>query len=296
MNTIETENCMFVGLPASGKSSFIGAFWHVVDTGEIDANFIVDVPPSEREYLNMLQSNFLTCTPPERTKTEKLKKLNITMRSVQTGRTVELIFPDLDGEMYKSQFEYRQFNEEFHEVLKGCSTVILFINPDHLNRPFLINEATDILDGLDNEVSEGENTVHLEKSRSWDIKSCQTQVVLVDLLQMILGVVPGYIRVAVIISAWDVIKNTGIPEHKNVLPAKWFMENLPLAYQFFTSHRERLPFKVYGISAQGGEYSKEPQENVTLQQFSKPSERLIIQEDKTINNDITLPFKWLFNE
>ena len=55
-----SNHCTFMGLPSSCKSSFIGAFWHVVESGEIDSTYTVTVPPSDREYLNQLRKNFLT--------------------------------------------------------------------------------------------------------------------------------------------------------------------------------------------------------------------------------------------
>ena len=75
MPEINSNKCMFIGLPGSGKSSFIGALWHVASTGEINSAYSLTIQPNDREYLNKLQVDFLECKAPDRTKIEFKKKV-----------------------------------------------------------------------------------------------------------------------------------------------------------------------------------------------------------------------------
>jgi hypothetical protein len=287
--------CTFMGLPSSCKTSFIGAFWHVVESGEIDSIYTVNVPPGDREYLNQLRKNFLDCEAPERTKADFIKKIELEIIERSTGKVATFIFPDLSGETFESQFEYRKMTTDYVKHLSTCNSLMLFINPSNIRRSFLISTLNGMLDnsesGVDQETPTAETTSF---TRPWIPKMCQTQVIIVDLLQMVRQKVNIPFKIGVIISAWDIIKRSSDPIEAAMTPEQWLKSKLPLFSQFLQSNQATLPFKVFGISAQGGEYKDG--NNFELQSKMYPSERLIVQSGDTINHDITKPLKWLFDE
>ena len=55
---MEAQNCLIAGLPFSGKSTYIGALWHVVkhDTDKIDLSLVASEEnlPENTDQLNTL--------------------------------------------------------------------------------------------------------------------------------------------------------------------------------------------------------------------------------------------------
>lgn len=289
------NRCTFIGLPSSGKTSFIGAFWHVVESGEIDSTYAVTVPPSDREYLNRLQKYFLDCEAPERTKTDFVKKIEIEVVERSTDKKATFVFPDLSGETFESQFEYRKLTNDYVDQVSECNSLMLFVNPAKIKRSFLISAINGMLDDADagNENSATEAVLTTPATR-WTPKMCQTQVVLVDLIQMIQKIVTIPCKIGVIVSAWDTIKQSPDAVEAQFTPDQWLQARLPLLNQYLQANKETFPSHVFGISAQGGEYKTN--DNEDLQAKNRQSERLIVQSGNTINHDITIPLKWLFDE
>jgi hypothetical protein len=121
---------------------------------------------------------------------------------------------------------------------------------------------------------------------AWEPRLAPPQVQLVELLQFIAGreyFKPPF-RLALVISAWDMLKETGIS------PAKWFVTQVPLLSQFLESNRNIFEYTIYGVSAQGGDYT----ETEKLTQVD-PSERIdVVSSDGTSSShDLTEPLIWL---
>jgi hypothetical protein len=283
---------MFIGLPRSGKSSFIGALWHVVLSGEIDSAFSITAQPEDREYLNRLQTDFLECKAPERTKTDFEKKVELKIKDNTTGQFVDFIFPDLSGETYESQFEFRKLTNSYVEQIGESNSLMLFVNPDYIKKPNLISEATAMLDDIEEEQPNDQN-LKVEEVK-WIPKMCQTQIILVDILQMIINRISKPCKVGIVISAWDLIKNLPEENESNISPSEWLKKQMPLLDQFLLANRLSFSYEVFGVSAQGGQYA-ETENNTELQSFTKQSERIIVQVKNDISHDITVPIKWLFN-
>ncbi|WP_158799417.1 hypothetical protein [Pedobacter sp. L105] len=302
MSSEQLNSCMFIGLPNSGKSSFIGALWHVVESGEIDSLYSITVQPDDREYLNSLRSSFLDCKSVERTKTESVKKIELEIKDNTNGQVMNFVFPDLSGETYESQFEYRKLTIDYIDQVSGCNSIMLFVNPDFIKKGHLILNVDEMLDFKDSsnnlEINDKGNIPGKQMKEDaevkWTPKLCQSQVVLVDLLQIISKNIKLPCKINIIVSAWDVIVNLpdfGVPK---LTPSEWFIEELPMLFQYLISNAEAFPHKVFGVSAQGGIYSEEDDENLELQGKLKQSERIIVQSEKSVTHDITVPLKWLF--
>ncbi len=287
-----TKRCTFVGLPSSGKTSFIGALWHVVESAEINSTYKVDVLPGDREYLNRLQKNFLACEAPERTKTDFVKKIEIEVTERSTGKVATFIFPDLSGETFKNQFEYRKIGTDYIAQVSGCDSLMLFISPINLKKNFPISILNGMFNDGDDEVDQAMKTIDL--ATHWIPQMCQTQVVIVDLIQIIRKVVKTPYKIGVIVSAWDIIKQSLDKNQAAMTPDQWLKHELPLLSQYLQANHSVFPSKVFGISAQGGEYKGN--DNSELLSKERQSERLIVQSGDTINHDITQPLKWLFDE
>ena len=273
----DESNYVLIGLPHSGKSTFIAALWHIVDSGELEHSLTITELPEDREYLNDLKDEWLSCKPFERTKTELKYHISLNVYDSKIDSKTKLQFPDVSGEIYNIQFEQRKLNVEYLNMIQSAKGVILFINPDYLQEPILITT-------IDKCIGKATTPSEISQTKPWKHKDSPTQIVLVDLLQMIAFNISKPIKVAVVISAWDIILTS-----QKVTPSKWIEVTLPLLYQFLNSNKSTFTYNYFGVSAQGGKY---PEDNSNL--HSKlPSERIIVQLDKEISKDITLPIKWL---
>lgn len=122
----------------------------------------------------------------------------------------------------------------------------------------------------------------------WDAKCAPTQVVLVDILQMAIESLAkgGLQKIAVIVSAWDLVRNLGMS------PDAWLADRLPLLHQFLKSNMEMHPYRIYGVSATGGNLDKDREKLLKMRRCDR-----IIVSGPDIHNehDITEPIRWLIS-
>jgi hypothetical protein len=273
-------------LPLSGKTTFIAALWHVLESQEIESSFQITALPKDREYLNAIRDFWLDCKSVERTPTGSVRKVVLNITSSASKNSVDFLFPDVSGEMYFSQFESRQLTVEYLNMLKSANGIIVFINPDHIKQPFLISDALPVI-GTSN--SNGNEPT----TKPWAHADAPTQVVLVDLLQMISSYIESPFKISIVVSAWDVILESHDMDYQKLKPIEWVEKELPLLFQFLKSNENSFDSIVFGISAQGSKYNAD---NSELQKFGKQSERIKIQLGDEITSDITHPIRWLLNE
>jgi hypothetical protein len=283
----KSNKCILMGLPQSGKSTFLAALWHVVESGEVDNSIRVSFLPSERDYLNKLRELWESCLPLERNKADFIQKIVLNITNNKNQVISDFIVPDVSGEMFELQFESRKLSSGYVEMLKSTNGVLLFIEPDKLMKPVLISEAFPL-------ICENCAPSAVESNiKPWTHKGTPTQVVLVDLLQIITTYLDSRIRLGIIISAWDVIIDAPDPSYRKLTPSEWLDKELPLLSQYVKANTKYFETLTFGVSAQGSKYTEN---NLKLQSLSKSSKRIIVQTDSKISNDITLPVKWLLNE
>ncbi len=270
------NNYILIGLPQSGKSTYIAALWHIVESGELSDSLIITGLPDDSEYLNKLRDTWLSYKDFERTIVDSKHEITLEVSSNSNDIVSELKFPDVSGEMYRIQFEDRKLDLEYLEMIQSANGIILFINPDFIKEPQLISD-------IDACIGDEKSPSSAENEKRWEFKDVPTQVILVDLLQMISFNIEQQIKVAIIVSAWDQIIS------QNVKPPKWVDNTLPLLYQFLSANESIFKVDFFGISAQGGNYKEHKDEL----QAKSPSERIIVETNHGTSNDITLPVKWL---
>jgi hypothetical protein len=278
----ENKNCVLIGLPKSGKSTFVAALWHVVESSELESSLTITSLPADRVYLNEIRNNWLSCSKLNRNKVEFLKHITLEVEDKDTKIKTNFGFPDLSGEMYNLQFESRRIKLDFIDLLQKSNGIILFVNPELLKKPILISDVAPLGGGNTN-----------VDQKEWEHKDSPTQVVLVDILQMLLMNVKGSFKIAVVISAWDTILNTPDTDYNSLTPNQWLEREMPLLSQFLETNNDLFKTEFFGISAQGGDYTSEKDE---LHGFNRQSERIKTKFGDEISNDITLPIRWLIND
>lgn len=271
---IRSSSALLLGLPGSGKTTFLAALWHVAESAEIDPSLKVTQLAGDRKYLNDICGVWRRCEPADRTLAtmEQRATLILTDGTEET----ELEIPDMSGESFEHYFKYRRWPRAFDDIARRCGTILLFVHPLQLVEATTISVANKAAAALPPMPSSAES----EEGQPWDVGLTPTQVKLVDLLQLLrFAEVGASRRVVVIVSAWDLVGGD---------PREWLRARLPLLDQYLRANQESEQVIVYGISAQGGRL---PEDKERLASVARPSDRISVVGPGASQHDVTSPLR-----
>ena len=283
---------ILIGLPGTGKTTFISALWHLVESGELPGSLLLKELHGDREYLNRIQGNWLNCEQPVRTLIQDEQIVSMRLLNPTNNSVTEIYLPDLSGETFREQWNDRRWLKEYKALINGASGIILFIHPDEIVEPIRIDDAnklTSVLeDGINNFSNVSENNLDSDDFIEWDSSISPTQVKLVELLQFVhfYDTKNGNKskKIAIVISAWDLVMI------EKLSPRDWLMKRLPLLYQYIIANSNDVPYKIFGISAQGGDLKEHKDK---LLGYREQSQRIIVVQDNIQNHDLCAPIAWL---
>lgn len=306
--TSQSSKQLLVGLPSAGKTTFTAALFHVVEAGTLPESLTLHELEDDTQYLHAISSAWLGCQEMERTETGFHSLISMKLKEprskLEPEQVTELLFPDVGGERFRQQWEDRECEPAYAELVKGITGLLLFVHPDNVTEPKTIREVDALLDDEDEGQSElqkigEEEEESEEESVAWAASYAPTQVQLVELLQFILNLKgieassPGaFLRVAVIISAWDVVEQADKVPKLQQTPAQWLAENLPLLDQFLKANWQHFRCSIYGVSAQGGDIKSAEQVGHLQSQHNSAERIRVLHEDKE-SHDITQPIRWV---
>lgn len=278
------SSLLAVGLPESGKTTFLAALSYVVEFMGVKGALKLTRLVAERSYINSIQKNWLGCIKTPRSPTgQRIPVELILYAEGLVSEEIRLKFLDVSGEIFNEQLNTHTWSTEYSADAKEAKGLVLFIHPDKIvvtNRIEDRNQAVDKLsDGDDQEGADDVEEI------PWDESMLPTSVRLVELLQFHEMGAPNLKKIAVIISAWDRVASTSTDPR----PTKWLEENLPQLAQYLASNTDRFTSNVYGVSAQGGDVETE----ATKLRKKAPVSRIRILDEGKETNDITKPIRWL---
>ena len=226
--SVEASRITIVGLPESGKSTFLGALFHEVQLEDNQRLRLASLP-DERDYLIELESAWLSLRSPERNRTGP-KEVELTLIRDGGGRAV-LDLPDIAGEEHQHAWEHGGWEPNLADRLATTEVILLFVRADRVEPPQLIGEA---------------DAPRISQTHEWDPEESPTQAVLCDLLEQLVELRQGSLPpLALVLSAWDRAADDGFP------PRRWLSWRLPLLDQWLRTNCTAA-FEVFGLSAQGG--------------------------------------------
>jgi hypothetical protein len=275
-----------VGLPKSGKTTFLAALYHLVDSGETKTKLRIERYSGDQSYLNQIVKTWLECKEVIRTSQAEDTYVELLLQDRESGRGINLAFPDLAGEAFEMQIAQRCCRPEY---VAGCNLgggILLFVSPD---RPG--NDGMTLVD--QNAVVGHPTTEEAVKSvttNPWSHKMIPSQVQLVELLQF-MQLAPfkqQRRRVAVIISAWDLVAEP------RPAPDVWLRREMPLLSQFLQTNQGAFGSRIYGISALGGDIKDDQTRDALIEMTH--SERIICTGPECSLHDLTAPILWLTPE
>lgn len=299
----ESKNILMLGLPESGKTTFLAAFSHYIGAEIPGRNLIQYKLSSNTTYITSIVQSWLKGAHIERTKVTASQNSNtmadIYIENKLSKKRATLHIPDFYGETFQTQFLTREIEVDYIKQIKELAGILLFVHPEKIKDPVLIEDiqiAYRVEEMINNaDVESRSSNQPPEKSTQtepFNLEEVPTQVVIVDLLESHLEYTSQRpVNIAVIVSAWDIVSE----KHESMSPLKWLEKMLPLLYQFLTSNTERIKLKCIGISAQGGNI----EDNAVVKRLTdidEPAERIIVHEDETVHHNIASPVEWILEQ
>lgn len=283
-----------MGLPGSGKTTFLAALWHVLDERSSETRLKLTGLSIDRSYLHQITADWQKCSQVQRTKLEHEQVVNLCLASGSTK--FELTVPDLSGEGFEQQLRDRRIWVAHHENIQRATGFVLFVHArvKEGTRLSYSRQLSAVLDGAPPQCAGTDapnENAQKQVIEQWSVEKLPTQVALVELLQFALESVTRKVRVAVVISAWDLVEEALFKG----TPHEYMAREMPLLRQFLDSNDDRLEHTVFGVSAQGGDITKDEHKKALLD-LDDALKRVKVLHAKETSKDITRPIAWLLQE
>lgn len=284
---MDSKSVVIAGFPESGKTTFLAALWHLIFEGDVQTKLkFHSLDVGNTSHLEEIANRWRSCLVQDRTKLGGNRLVSMNLIN-EDGQPVKVAFPDLAGEGYSELWELRECPMDLVDIYRAGG-VMLFIHADGIRHPIWLTEAAAIASAIGDELQAGREV-------PWSPELAPTQVQVVGALQLFrespLDIGPR--RLVLMLSAWDKVKNQGKS------PLAFLEQQLPLLYQYLHQNADGWEWKVYGLSAQGGDYdSLENQDAPSdeanrLREMSRPTERICLVDGESEGHDITEPLAWL---
>lgn len=255
---MKDKSYFIFGMPESGKTTFLVSLYRMLVLGEKKTALSLDNKDTIEGFdnINDLVTKLNRCIKFDRTKIGEKNCARLPL-CTQDGGRVELVLPDISGEVFRDIVKDRRISKKLAESLWKADEILLFINLDTMTDEVFFemnqNSAMAAVDQeIDTTVQASETAETIEKSSSGKEQKIKhsTQSDLLDLIQCITFMKNQLLRMKIIISAWDVVEyNCG-----NIKPDEYVEREMPIIYQFLTNNSEQILCNFYGMSAQGGDF------------------------------------------
>ena len=288
-------NAAAVGLKGAGKTTYLAALWNLLE--ETDSGGDAQRPcvrlaqmQPDREYLQSIRGAWLDLENAQRTSLAVTPRIELALEISESADMVTLSVPDLSGETFSAQWETRQATHAYASLAAALDGVLLFVNSTAAGRhnrivPAKARPAGSVSDGSNVSAASPPVQEPTEDShKPFSAAMTQPQVQLVECLQFVsfLRSHARPIRVAVIVSAWDLVG-------KAMRPSEWVERRLPLLYQYLQVQSSVRDFAFFGVSAQGGRW---PEDRERLQDEPAILRPYLVEQDER-TGDLARPIHWL---
>lgn len=290
-----------IGLPGSGKTTFLAAVWELVNERRVAKVLSFDsIGENDHSYLRKIITVWRKATEQARTRLTGLSAVRMNLKDGD-GNVVEVAMPDAPGEDFRAMWEDRELGRVLGDSLAG-GNIMLLVNGNKVKAAAWVTERASQRRATGRQKAEA-------LPKDWHPSLAPTQVQLVDLLQLISHAPVGRAgrRIVVMISAWDKV------EGEKLTPDAYLTAKLPLLAQYLEAGRDGWTSRVYGVSAQGGEYDgndanaesadgKAPKKKTQkgrdadrLREVDIPANRIRLVFGERESNDLTEPLQWLMH-
>jgi hypothetical protein len=280
---------VLAGTPNSGKSTFVAALSHLLNSGELPTALSLTRLSADEHHLSWLQERWLDAELVDRTKkqTESWVTFHIEEGGTEPHVRGDLLVPDLRGELFIQPATMGVCDRALLGALQASTAILLFTSAETPTDNVTIGEVNEIMatPGL-------EEPKELKVSQNNFVPdNMPEQVKLVELLQAINRQdrpAPRR-RLAIVVSAWDIVQAAA----PDATAEQWVQQNRPMLDQFLRSNDDLWDVAVFGVSAQGGVL---PRDAEKFKKLAKQSSRIIVSTQGRISHDLTSIIAWAIQE
>jgi hypothetical protein len=239
---------VFLGLPRTGKSTFLGAFWALVQS-PVETSVRETSFSGDRSYVQKLADQLARGGEIDRTALDADEELAVQVE-FDAGGPAELLIPDTSGESLRVLAERRIWYPRLLAACGDATAILMFVHPERLRVPQRIlvgsggEQSEEIEGSFDSVDFHPPDAVAFQPH-----EHASTAAELIDVFENLaeLWSERRPLRVGVVISAWDLIGGDPRPT-----PYQWMAARLPGVLSTLESNRDVAEFEVFGVSAQGG--------------------------------------------
>jgi Double-GTPase 1 len=233
----------FLGLPRTGKSTFLGAMWALVqspaETSVSETNFSGD-----RSYVQKLADQVARGEEIDRTDVDADEEMRVEL-TFDGELAADLLIPDTSGESLRVLVERRVWYPRLLAACENATAILLFVHPDRVRMPQPISAAE-----TTGEAAERAPSAPPDDAVQFDLHEhgC-TAAELIDVFENVSELCNERwpIRFGILVSAWDRVR-----EARGPTPYEWMQAWLPGVLATVESNPDVAQLEVFGVSAQGG--------------------------------------------
>jgi len=282
------QSVVIIGLPESGKTTYLAALWHVVTARDVPTKLgFGNLLAGTAKHLNEIAVRWCNAQKQERTLMLGSRVVSMNLKD-SNDSLIKVTFPDVPGEEYRRMWEDRDASPDVIAIMRAGG-VLLFVNADEIHGPNWIADENAMY------AKWGAPPVVPGEPVPWHARAAPTQVQLVDILQLLRSppIDIGPRKLAIMLSVWDKVSGEGRT------PAVFLAEKMPLLDQYLRHNADGWTHVTYGISAQGGDYDDvDPEKEKTpeaeaLRHYDKASTRVDVVMGDVHSHDLTEPLAWL---
>ena len=228
-----------IGMPQTGKSTFLGALWALVQS-PIEQSVSEASFNGDRSYIQRLAEQVARGEEIDRTGVDTNEGMAVELLFESLG-SADVLIPDTSGESLRVLVEQHLWHPRLRAACEEATAIALFVHPARLRVPQPISLLAG-LDGVEEAAADAPEAV------AFDVHDhAATAAELIDVFENVTELCRGRwpIRIVVIISAWDRVDGDPTPH-------EWLRTRLPGVLATIESNPDIAALEVFGVSAQGG--------------------------------------------
>ena len=242
MGRSDSVRICLLGLPKTGKTTFIAALWSFLSSGPPADAYRIAEYPDDPTYLNEIADAWARGDPMPRNSLGSEDRIEFTI-SRPAGAHLTLVLPDLPGETFLDAVVRPRIEETTAAAVVGVDLLLLFVNGESARTYSALGDMpTNSRDDM--EVS----------PREFAIEELDSDTLNTELVQRMDFLLQTRTRpaLAVVVAAWDAVCDTART------PRKWLTREQPMLAQLLMEYGRSSTVEVIGVSAQGANYTDDP--------------------------------------
>ena len=264
--------CLIAGLPAAGKSTYIGALAYMLQNPVINQVLTLNENPEDLSYLNKLIDPWLSLQKMERTTRGFANNIDLKLVRKSDNKSFSISLPDIAGEDYESIV--RMNSDVIASWSDKPDALLLFINKWN----------NDILKEQLGDTEPSDKNAEPPAFELKDISSIVQNVLMLKELHLLFP----WTKLAIGLSSWD-------KHQKDYLSPRDMLKNrAPFLYNFVMHYFPNA--YIFGVSAQGDEYKDDEVKNNLIERTENGTRAFIVDNEGKRSYDLTLPLNFLISD